>query len=163
MSDKPKMVIQMPVLTAPSRPVIFADVKVVTSEHVPKDKIFTISQQWGELAKSFLEPILPPEEPTHIFMHKKLHADMVNEFALPKELLKGEHPTHYIPLQKAQPVQDSDGVLTSFGMQIAEKYATAWVKNNMREVELERLYPELEGFFYDIRVDPELAREHAEA
>ena len=62
---------------------------------------------------------------------------------------------------KAQPTETEDGELTRHGMDIAHEYAVAWTKRNARSLELERQYPELEGLFYDIRVDPDLAREHA--
>lgn len=64
-------------------------------------------------------------------------------------------------LSKANPVETSDGELTRRGMDIAHEYARAWIDRNVRDLNLERTYPELEGLFYDIRVDPALAREHA--
>jgi len=64
-------------------------------------------------------------------------------------------------LKKANPVETPDGELTRRGMDIAHEYAQAWVDRNLRDLNLERQYPELEGLFYDIRVDPTLAREHA--
>jgi len=64
-------------------------------------------------------------------------------------------------LQKANPVETKDGELTRRGMEVAHDYAVAWVKRNTRDLSAERMYPELAGLFYDIRVDPKLAREHA--
>lgn len=64
-------------------------------------------------------------------------------------------------LRKANPVETEDGELTRRGMDVAHDYAVVWTKKNKRDLNLERLYPELEGLFYDIRVDPALAREHA--
>lgn len=63
-------------------------------------------------------------------------------------------------LAKSGAVEDEDGVLTSLGMSVAERYARAWVKG-ARDVELERQYPDLAGLFYDIRLDAALARRHA--
>jgi len=54
-----------------------------------------------------------------------------------------------------------DGELTPHGMEIAHQYAVSWVRGNSRNLELERQCPELEGLFYDIRLDSGLAREHA--
>lgn len=68
---------------------------------------------------------------------------------------------YVIDLKKAQPVQSEDGVLTNLGMRIAHEYASAWVQRGVRNLELERKYPELVGLFYDIRIDATLAREHA--
>lgn len=64
-------------------------------------------------------------------------------------------------LKKANPVETEDGELTRRGMDVAHDYAVAWTKKNKRDLNLERQFPELEGLFYDIRVDPALAREHA--
>lgn len=64
-------------------------------------------------------------------------------------------------MKKANPVETEDGELTRRGMEVAHDYAVAWSERNTRDLNLERLYPELEGLFYDIRVDPALAREHA--
>lgn len=66
-----------------------------------------------------------------------------------------------VALQKANPTEDEDGVLTKWGMQVAHQYARQWVKDSVRDVELEQEHPELLGLFYDIRADAELAREHA--
>lgn len=66
-----------------------------------------------------------------------------------------------VDFQKARVTETEDGLLTSLGMQLAHRYALRWVNDNARDLELEREYPELAGLFYDIRVDPELAREHA--
>jgi len=75
--------------------------------------------------------------------------------------MEDSKPVAFIPLQKAQPVQDSDGVLTAFGMQIAGRYAKQWVEKNTRDLSIERLFPELSSFFFDLRSDAELARAHA--
>ena len=64
-------------------------------------------------------------------------------------------------LKKAQPVESEEGVLTKLGMKIAHQYASTWVNQGMRDLSLERKYPDLAGLFYDIRIDAELAREHA--
>lgn len=63
-------------------------------------------------------------------------------------------------LQKAQPLEDPDGVLTRRGMQVAHAYAKTWL-DGKRDLEMERQYPELAGLFYDIRADSDLARTHA--
>lgn len=57
-------------------------------------------------------------------------------------------------------VDDSDGVLTSFGMSVAQTYAEQWVTGK-RDTLLEGTYPTLRGLFYDIRNDHDLARDHA--
>lgn len=62
-------------------------------------------------------------------------------------------------LEKAD-TEDSDGVLTPFGMQVAQQYASAW-KQGQRATSIERTHPELVGLFYDIRKDAELANMHA--
>jgi hypothetical protein len=64
-------------------------------------------------------------------------------------------------LKKANPVETPDGELTRRGMEVAHEYAVAWIERNVRDLNLERMHPELEGLFYDIRVDTALAREHA--
>lgn len=65
-----------------------------------------------------------------------------------------------VDLKKAQPLEDADGVLTRRGMEIAHSYAKRWVEGQ-RDLSLERQFPELAGFFYDLRIDSELARQHA--
>jgi predicted ABC-type ATPase len=67
----------------------------------------------------------------------------------------------FLLLQKAEAVEDEDGVLTPAGMAVAQTYATDWTANGVRDLEMERKYPQLVGLFYDIRNDAELAREHA--
>ena len=64
-------------------------------------------------------------------------------------------------MRKANPVETEDGELTQRGMEVAHAYAIAWVDRNTRDLAAERMFPELGGLFYDIRVDPALAREHA--
>jgi hypothetical protein len=64
-------------------------------------------------------------------------------------------------LIKGEVLEDEDGLLTKRGMEIIAEYATAWVKRGARSLELERRYPEFGGFFYDLRVDPDLAAMHA--
>lgn len=64
-------------------------------------------------------------------------------------------------LSKANPVETEDGELTRRGMEVAHDYAVAWVDRNTRDLNAERTYPDLLGLFYDIRVDPALARSHA--
>ena len=59
-----------------------------------------------------------------------------------------------------QATEDSDGVLTDFGMQLSHQYAVAYLGGD-RMHELESGYPELAGVFYDIRNDRALAEEHA--
>jgi hypothetical protein len=68
---------------------------------------------------------------------------------------------YVMDFQKARPVESEEGLLTPLGMKIAHQYAVAWVNENKRDLALEREYPSLIGLFYDIRVDSELAREHA--
>lgn len=62
----------------------------------------------------------------------------------------------------AQSVEDNEGVLTAFGQKVLTKYAKTWVERGMRDLDLERAYPDLDLLFYDIRSDPELARAQAE-
>jgi hypothetical protein len=68
---------------------------------------------------------------------------------------------HVIDLKKARPTETKDGELTRYGMVVAHKYAKFWIERASRDLELERKHPELAGLFYDIRIDAELAREHA--
>jgi len=63
-------------------------------------------------------------------------------------------------LEKATPTEDSDGVLTDYGMQVAHEYACGFLEGNPRR-DLEDRHPELRGLFYDIRHDSNLAEEHA--
>lgn len=63
--------------------------------------------------------------------------------------------------KKGSKTEDADGVLTKYGMQVAQEYASSWVNKKTRDVALERKHPELVGLFYDIRNDRELATEHA--
>lgn len=58
--------------------------------------------------------------------------------------------------------EDEDGLLTPHGTKVATGYANAWVAKNARDLDLERLYPELAGLFYDIRADAELAHRYAD-
>jgi len=68
---------------------------------------------------------------------------------------------YVMDLKKANPTEDEDGVLTAKGMEVAHQYAKAWVERSVRNLGIERQYPELSGLFYDIRIDAELARRHA--
>jgi len=63
-------------------------------------------------------------------------------------------------LEKAKPTEDSDGVLTDYGMEVAHDYARGFLSGEPRR-DLEDSHPELRGLFYDIRHDLDLAREHA--
>jgi hypothetical protein len=63
-------------------------------------------------------------------------------------------------LQKAEGVEDEDGVLTELGMSVAARYAKQWIEG-VRDLKLEAEFPALAGLFYDIRVDSSLARRHA--
>jgi hypothetical protein len=69
---------------------------------------------------------------------------------------------YVMPLSKAlgKPTEDSDGLLTAFGLEVAHRYAVAWVEGQ-RNLDIERQYPELAGLFWDVRMDLELARTHA--
>jgi hypothetical protein len=68
---------------------------------------------------------------------------------------------YVVDFQKARPVESEEGILTPLGMKIAHEYAKLWVSEGSRDLNLEREYPTLSGLFYDIRVDSDLAREHA--
>lgn len=68
---------------------------------------------------------------------------------------------YVLELKKANPVQTEDGILTERGLSIAHDYAVDWLQAR-RNLELERENPELQGLFFDIRSDPELARTHAQ-
>lgn len=63
-------------------------------------------------------------------------------------------------LQKGAVDWTSSGI-TSAGIRAAEQYATRWVQDAVRDLDLERAHPDLVGLFYDIRIDPELARVYA--
>lgn len=62
---------------------------------------------------------------------------------------------------KAMATEDSEGFLTTRGLRIAQRYASRWLRDRVRDLELERDFPEMLGLFYDIRADAALAREHA--
>ena len=68
---------------------------------------------------------------------------------------------YVMDFQKACATEDAEGLLTPLGMKLAHRYARKWVEESKRDLELEREHPELLGLFWDIRTDPELAREHA--
>lgn len=61
---------------------------------------------------------------------------------------------------KGGELENPDGSFTSRALAILEDYARSWIEGR-RDLEAERKYPDLVGTFYDIRVDPEYAREHA--
>ena len=81
--------------------------------------------------------------------------------------VKGPAPDPKVPRQvqlvlaKSLEVYDEDGTLTTHGQGIAETYAQEWIGGN-RRFDLERVHPDLQELFYDIRLDPELAAQHAE-
>jgi hypothetical protein len=75
-------------------------------------------------------------------------------------LRSGKESWPVLYLQKANPTQDEDGVLTRLGMILCQKYAQKWLKGE-RDVDAERQYPDLVPAFYDIRHDAEYARQHA--
>ena len=85
---------------------------------------------------------------------------VVDELADFGKLAK-EYTIPFAKLQKAA-VEDSEGVLTDFGWTVTKQYATAWLNQGVRDLQLERLYPDLDLLFYDIRSDSETARAHAE-
>ena len=66
-----------------------------------------------------------------------------------------------LDLQKSDPVEDADGMLSKRGMHVAHQYAREWLRGGSRDLSLERQFPELGGLFYDIRTDIDLARMHA--
>lgn len=68
---------------------------------------------------------------------------------------------YIVDLKTAAPVETKDGELTKLGMVIANSYATKWVTGFVRDLNLERMYPQLAGLFADIRTDPEYAQSHA--
>ena len=63
---------------------------------------------------------------------------------------------HTLTLKKSA-TQDDDGTLTPKGVEVASAYASRWLKESVRDLELERAYEELTGLFYDLRTDVELA------
>lgn len=63
-------------------------------------------------------------------------------------------------LKKADPVEDTDGMLTRYGRRVARQYAQAWLEGK-RLLDLERANPRLTALFYDLRLDRDLAREMA--
>lgn len=60
----------------------------------------------------------------------------------------------------AVPLVDEDGELNTAGQYAVGQYARDWV-GGMRLLTLERQYPELRPWFYDIRNDPEAAERFA--
>lgn len=70
-------------------------------------------------------------------------------------------PRFTLDLTKAMPVQDEHGQLTKRGHEIAHNYAKQWLDKHERNLVLEREHPDLQGLFYDCRIDPELAKRHA--
>jgi hypothetical protein len=60
------------------------------------------------------------------------------------------------------PVETEDGELTPYGMRVAEAYASQWCEDWTRDLVLEETFPELTGFFQDIRTDAQLAFQHAQ-
>jgi hypothetical protein len=66
-------------------------------------------------------------------------------------------------LHKAEEqLQDDFGVLTKKGIAVVRKYASRWVKDSKRDLDMERQYPDLAGLFYDIRSDAALARRYTD-
>jgi len=65
-------------------------------------------------------------------------------------------------LAKSSPpaVEDVDGALTAAGIKLVTRYAEQWVGRRARDMSLEGQYPELRGVFFDVRHDPELAKEY---
>lgn len=63
--------------------------------------------------------------------------------------------------KKVRPTETPDGELTEYGLAVAYQYASIWIDGWVRDLDMERAYPELEHLFQDIRVDPELCTYHA--
>ena len=64
-------------------------------------------------------------------------------------------------LIKGDALTDDDGMLTAGGIKVAEAYAKRWVRENIRDLDVERQHPDLEGFLYALRTDTELAEAYA--
>lgn len=56
---------------------------------------------------------------------------------------------------------DDDGIFTKLGVEVMTRYSNGW-RAGVRDLELERQYPELTGSFYDVRADPDYARRWAD-
>ncbi len=56
--------------------------------------------------------------------------------------------------------ENPDGTLSRLGMELMQSYAVSWV-GGKRDLDMERRYPELTEAFYDVRMDPKNAWEHA--
>ncbi len=69
----------------------------------------------------------------------------------------GNSDRFVLDFKKAKPLQSEDGVLTKLGQTIVVQYAKRWVEGSVRDLTLERQYPDLAGVFYDLRADPFLA------
>lgn len=83
-------------------------------------------------------------------------------FILETLLEKSKGPfTLAIQAPKPMPVENEEGLLTPFGMELAHRYASKWIQSQTRDLDMERMYPQLAGLFHDIRVDSELAERHA--
>jgi hypothetical protein len=62
---------------------------------------------------------------------------------------------------KSHATENPDGTLTRYGMERVHLYAVKWVEHAVRDLTLEREFPELTGSFYDVRASPSYAREQA--
>jgi hypothetical protein len=71
-----------------------------------------------------------------------------------------EHIQITVELSKALATENDDGSFTPQGMKVLGDYARAWVAGK-RDLLIEGANPELAGTFYDIRIDGELAQQHA--
>ena len=73
-------------------------------------------------------------------------------------LKKAGNPQLTIP---PEPLEDEDGFFTSTGVKVITAYANAWMQG-VRDLEAERMYPEMTGPFYDVRADSDFARRWAD-
>lgn len=84
---------------------------------------------------------------------QKAFDSIVDEYKLHKA-----GPSLTIP---KDPVEDEDGLFTSTGVAALTAYSNAWLQG-VRDLEMERTYPDLAGPFYDVRSDPDYARRWAD-
>lgn len=105
----------------------------------------------------------------HMFIMNKAELEDIKALEIPDfKVRKGTIPKSdktiqikYLDLISKSQLEDEDGLLTPAGMKVAEEYAKQWLEG-VRDVGMEKTYPDLLGLFSDIRVDPDLARMHAE-
>ncbi len=99
-----------------------------------------------------------PSTVSDIYSMMIYHAPTVHSTSIPPELFVSFDDIDS-SIQKAETLEDEDGLLTKRGLEIVHDYAKQWL-SGVRSLEMERQYPELVDLFTDIRLDPDLAKEH---